>query len=200
MPKISEYSPATEPLQGDEVIVLNQGGDTFNTTISGIITSLPSQYYLGLKENILGNPNTDNQFLTSTISGTRFWKPIEGSLDYFSENYKQDGSLVLDDLVYQSGFNREVVKAINNNSNNPIIGVVTDVISSTDVTVTYLGVFDIPDNVLEGQKVFISSSGTVTSDLPSVDYVQVLGHAVTTNRIYFNPAVRRTKRNVLGAY
>jgi len=200
MPKISEYSPAIEPLQGNEVIVLNQGGDTFNTTISGIVNSLPSQYYLGLKEDVLGNPSTENQFLTSTVSGTRFWKPVEGSLDYFSEDYKQDGSLVLDDLVYQSGFNSEVVKASSNASNNPIIGVVTGVLSITDVTVTYLGVFDISDTVTEGQKVFISSSGTVTSDLPDVDYIQVLGHAVTTTRIYFNPAVRRTKRNSLGAH
>jgi len=194
MARISEYSPANLPLTGSEVFVLNQHGVTHNSTISGIAESTPIQNYLNNKESYLGLPAEDGSVLKSTVSGIRYWSPVYDSLEYFSEEYSHDGTLSLYDFVYQTGLNKKVVKVTDNNSINPVIGVVTDIISSNAVQVTFAGTFDINDTLVEGRKVFVSVSGTLTTDVPDKNYIQVLGHAITNNRLHFKPELTRVKR------
>jgi len=194
MARISEYSPANLPLTGSEVFVLNQHGVTHNTTISGVADSEPIQAYLKEKESYLGLPTTDGEILHSTVSGVRYWMPVYDSLTYFSEIYNYDTVISLYDLVYQVGYDKKVKSVVDNNSLNPIIGVVTKIISNSEVQVTFAGTFDINETLQEGRKVFISVSGTLTTEVPDTNYIQVLGHAITSNRFNFQPELRRVKR------
>ncbi len=193
--RISEYTRATEPLTGREVFVLNQQGVTYNTTLSALWESDPADFYLSSKENYLDTPLEDNYVLSSTVSGVRYWRKIDEVTNYLSEIYNQDGSLSLYDFVYQEGLGKQVSKVVNNKSSNPVIGIVTKVLSFDEVQVTYLGTFFVSDVTLEeGQKVFIGEDGYITTTVPNYNYVQVVGHAVSSNIIHLSPEVKRVKR------
>jgi len=109
--------------------------------------------------------------------------------------YSCDGTLDVGDLVYHSlVLNKYVIKAVDNNSPNPVIGIVTKIESGTTVEVSHLGFFDV-DEILEiGKKIFVSESGSFTSNVMIKNYLQVLGIAIGEKRVYLNPELIRCKR------
>ncbi len=110
--------------------------------------------------------------------------------------YRQDGSLVVGDLVYKSVTAPNIaLKVENNKTPNPVIGIVTSVVSPSIVTVSHNGFFDVPSaNLIEGAKVYVDGTGKITSELMKTNYVQVLGFAVSDRRIFFTPELKRCRR------
>lgn len=112
-----------------------------------------------------------------------------------SDTYYQYGTLGIGDLVYpESGVDRTVIKALDNNTPNAVIGIVTSVVSVSVVEVTHLGFFDISVIIEQGKKVYLSESGEFTSVLTQTGYIQVLGTSTASNRLYLNPEKIRCKR------
>lgn len=130
-----------------------------------------------------------------TLDGSCICVPTGGDGADTSEEYQHDGTLVIGDLVYKStAIPNYVIRATDNDSPNPVIGIVTKVRSITAATVTHLGFFDVSMELIEGKKIYVSETGRVTSDLLQENYVQVLGVAISNHRIYLNPELRRCRR------
>ncbi len=109
--------------------------------------------------------------------------------------YEHDGTLSIGDLVYKpSNTDNVVLKAENNNTVNPVIGIVTRINSGTEVTVTHLGFFDVSVPLTQGKNIFVSETGGITTELVTTFYLQVLGVAISPSRIFFNPHLQRSKR------
>jgi len=120
--------------------------------------------------------------------------PIGGD-NSLTEIYNCDGTLQVNDLVYPSlAINKYVFKAINNNTESPIIGIVTKVLPLNRVEVSHAGFFNVSAMLEKGKKIFVSENGSFTSSVMMENYLQVLGIAITENRIYLNPELRRCKR------
>ena len=112
-----------------------------------------------------------------------------------SEEYDSDGTLIENDIVFLSDINEHyVIKIIDNNSINPAIGIVTSILSGNKVKVSNFGYFDIGNNLVSGKKLYISPVGEFTTILPDDNYIQVMGVAISNNRIFLNPQFQRTKR------
>ena len=112
-----------------------------------------------------------------------------------SENYYCNGTLVVGDLVYSSStIDRYAIKAIDNNSINPVMGIVTSIVSINTVEVTHLGFFNVSVTLERGKKVFVSETGLVTTTILLTNYLQVLGVAISESTMYLNPELRRCRR------
>jgi len=121
--------------------------------------------------------------------------PSGGGDTSLTEIYNCDGTLVVDDLVYPSlAINRYVFKATSNDTESPVIGIVTKVLSATTVEVSHAGFFNVSEILERGKKIFVSENGSFTSSVMMENYLQVLGIAISENRVYFNPELRRCKR------
>jgi len=112
-----------------------------------------------------------------------------------TEIYNCDGTLVVGDLVYPSlAISKYVFKANNNNTESPVIGIVTKIPSDTTVEVSHLGFFDVQEVLEMGKMVFVSETGSFTSAVMMKNYLQILGIAITNNSVYLNPELRRCRR------
>jgi hypothetical protein len=112
-----------------------------------------------------------------------------------TEIYNCDGTLEVGDLVYlSSAINRYVLKAIDNKSENPVIGIVIRKLPFDTVEVSHLGFFNVQPTLKMGHKVYVSETGSFTSEVLDEGFVQVLGVAISENRIYLNPELRRCRR------
>jgi hypothetical protein len=121
--------------------------------------------------------------------------PPSGGDTSLTEVYNCDGTLNVGDLVYPSRvINKYVFKATNNNTDSPIIGIVTKILSATTVEVSHIGFFNVSEILEKGKKIFVSENGSFTSNVIMENYLQVLGVAISENRVYFNPELRRCKR------
>jgi hypothetical protein len=131
-----------------------------------------------------------------TIEGGCICPPSQGNGENPAvEIYSCDGTLDIGDLVYpSSALNKYVIKALDNNSPNPVIGIVTKIESINTVEVSHLGFFDVEEILEIGKKIFISANGSFTSNVMIENYLQVLGIAIGEKRVYLNPELRRCKR------
>lgn len=100
-------------------------------------------------------PPVDGQALIWSV-GLGKWVPgnVSTGSASASEVYDFDGlSLALNDFVFLSPITEHfVLKAVDNNSVNPIIGIVTGFPSPTTVEVTHLGLIDIVGILTSGKK------------------------------------------------
>jgi hypothetical protein len=109
--------------------------------------------------------------------------------------YNSDGTLAVEDLVYQSpSENRYVLKVIDNTTVNPVIGMVQSLQMNDTVVVMQVGIFTITDTLSSGKTVFVGTNGRPTTTPPSTGFLQSLGVATTTNELFINPEVRRVQR------
>jgi len=109
--------------------------------------------------------------------------------------YNCDGTLVSGDFVFISPIlDNYVVKASDNNTVNPVMGIVTELLSATTVAVVHSGFFIINSALNNGAKVYVGPNGRPTDTLPDTGYIQILGVTARTGRLYFNPDPQRCKR------
>lgn len=105
-----------------------------------------------------------------------------------------EASAQVGDLVYDSVTDGKVEIATNNSNIKPVFGVIIEKTSSTECMILLQGEVDTSETLSDGKKIFLSTSGSFTSSGPSTDYLQCLGIAVSTSRVYFNPSFERVKR------
>ena len=106
-----------------------------------------------------------------------------------------DVSIVAGDLVYlDTVIHNKVNKAINNNSPNPVIGIVYQVLSETSLRVLMLGAITITETLPPGSKVYVSVTGLMTETLQSENFIQVLGTITGEFELLINPEKIRVKR------
>lgn len=99
-----------------------------------------------------------------------------------------DASLNVGDLVYiDPSTANKVLKATGNTAVNQVIGVVDTKPQATIAEVMLLGVRTGYTGLTVGSKVFLSTSGTVTSTKPSTGHIHVLGFATDTTDVMFIP-------------
>jgi len=122
--------------------------------------------------------------------------PGGGEGELSTEVYNSDGSLLVGDRVYiSSTLDKFVLRAGDNNTVNPIIGIVVSKSSLTTVLVAHTGFFTINNsNLRPGSKVFVDPMGNLVSDVPIINFIQVLGVAVDINRFYLKPEYIRCRR------
>ena len=106
-----------------------------------------------------------------------------------------DITIVAGDLVYlDTVIHGKVNKAVNNNSPNPVIGIVYLVLSTTELRVLMIGPVAITESLPPGSKVYVSPIGAMTATLQTENYVQVLGEVTGEFEIFIQPEKIRVKR------
>jgi len=160
------------------------------------------QIYEGIKitttDAIIGDVTLtqDNIYVAESVNAPFDWTAKGGGgSKSFTLVYTSQGNLATGDLVFIStATNYHVLKNIDNNSDNPVIGIVKTLLSNDAVEVAHLGSFPVNDTLSRGKTVYVSASGGFTTTVPLTNFVQVLGVATSTGSIYLNPEIRRTKR------
>jgi hypothetical protein len=161
------------------------------------VNIVEESFNIDLKEDVFSIDLVEDHIDVSLDDGC-ICPPSGGGDISTTEIYTCDGSLIVGDLVYQSSvIEKYVIKTIDNKSINPIIGIVTKILSANTVEVSHLGFFNVNAVLSPGQKVYVSTSGTFSSIVPDYNYIQVLGVAITNNRLYLNPEIRRCCRLIL---
>lgn len=119
-----------------------------------------------------------------------------GDSEHHIKTYNHDDiTIVAGDLVYlDTVIHNKVNKAIDNNSPNPVIGIVFQVISDTSLRVLMLGTITITETLPPGSKVYVSPIGSMTETLPINNFIQVLGTITGEFEILINPEKIRVKR------
>jgi len=180
----------------DELIEVDINDDVFEVSLSEDhidVDIIEESVNVDLTEEVV-NVELKEEVINVTLDGSAIILPSEGGFDA-SSRYSHDGTLLVGDLVYMSPtIELLVIKALDNNSINPIIGIVTEVISSTIVRVSHMGFYNTTEAIVQGHKVYVSDTGTMTTVLPTTYYIQILGAAISTGKIFFNPELRRIKR------
>jgi len=106
-----------------------------------------------------------------------------------------ESGAVVGDLVYQSQtVDGLALVAVDNNSENPVIGVISSKPSSTKAKVTLIGIIEDYSGLTKGQKVMVGLTGEPTTTPPTVNYLQTIGFALSETKIYFRPEFQRVKR------
>jgi len=102
-------------------------------------------------------------------------------------------SLAVDDLVYHSTTaNNTAIKAIDNQSIEPVMGIVKKKITTITAKVLLLGVYT--GLTLDRGKLFVDTDGTFKIGTPPNSYYrQHLGYSFGNGSIIFNPQMMRTK-------
>jgi len=100
------------------------------------------------------------------------------------------------DLVYESQSISNGVDVSNGNSDDRnIVGIILSKPTSTTCKVLFEGTYNVSlSGLSKGQKIYLSSSGTITSTAPTSNYVQILGNAIDSDSVNFKPSQIKTKR------
>lgn len=103
-----------------------------------------------------------------------------------------DVSLAVGDIVRQDDtLDDKVVTCTDNTNVKPAIGVAINKPTTTSVEVLTLGVDDGYSGLTIGGKVFLATDGTYTQTKPATGYLQTLGLAAASDRIFFLPNATR---------
>ena len=133
--------------------------------------------------------------------------PFSGKFDAvsdqvsFSEKVAElrncDPSLNVGDLVVESEVLANTVETVTDNADiRPVIGIVSDKLTTTLCRVMFIGtVTGLAGGLTKGRKVFLSTSGSFTSTPPITDYLQNLGVAKEGDEVDFNPQLQRVRRS-----
>lgn len=105
-----------------------------------------------------------------------------------------DNSLSVGDVVYQSLMaDQTVVKIIDNYQVNQAIGICVEKPASTTAKILVLGIAEGFSGLTTGGRIYLSSSGSITTTKPTSGYLHNLGVAVSATDILFIPNNIRTK-------
>jgi len=100
-----------------------------------------------------------------------------------------DTSASVGDLVTESNsIVHGVDVPVNNTDKKAIIGIIIRKSDPTTACVMTKGVITGLAFLNKSKKVYLSTTGDISSGVPSVGYLQVLGHAINDDAMDFNPA------------
>ena len=102
--------------------------------------------------------------------------------------------LGLRDLVRISAAESNRVEKVTDNVSGPAVGVVVEKPAMTIARIRVTGVVDGYSGLLPGRKVFVSPSGLPTGVVPTSNYLQHLGVALTAETFLLNPQSVMIKR------
>jgi hypothetical protein len=114
-----------------------------------------------------------------------------------SVTYKRvcDASLNVGDLVWESYTVTNGVDAATNNTDvRPVFGIAVKKPTSTTVEVLIIGTVEGFAGLTKARKVFLSTSGTITSTVAATGYLQCLGVARDPDVVDFQPQLERVLR------
>lgn len=102
-------------------------------------------------------------------------------------------TLASGDLVYQSlTIDNHAVKATDNNTTKPVVGLVVGKPTSTTALVLFMGVTSYTVN---RGKIYVSETGTVTNAAPTTGHLHPIGESFGDGKIFFKPDNFRIKRS-----
>jgi hypothetical protein len=139
----------------------------------------------------------DNIYVAESINPPFAWTSKGGGSGRksFTLVYNSDGNLSVGNMVYQSyNTGHYVLKVTDNNSINPVIGIVLTLLSGNTVEVAHIGEFSIQDVLTRGRPVYVSTFGGFTTTPPQTNFVQIVGVATSATSLFFNPELRRIRR------
>ena len=111
------------------------------------------------------------------------------------EDFACDASLATGDWVYlDAAVDNKVIKAANNSSPRPVIGVVETKRNATIASVLLLGLYGDGYTFTRGDTVYLGTDGLPTTTPPATGIIQVLGIAEKTDGMLVRPELRRTRR------
>lgn len=111
-------------------------------------------------------------------------------------NFQCDVSATVGDLVKQSSTVSEKVDVLSTNTDiGPCIGVILEKPQPQIAKVLLLGVKEGFAGLTVGAKVFLSTTGSVTTTKPTTGYLHILGVALASDAVLFIPNNIRTKFN-----
>jgi len=108
-----------------------------------------------------------------------------------------DSGLAVGDLVWESMTTALTVdKATSNNDTNKrlVIGMCISKPTSTTADILFKGPVTGLSDFSAGKKVYVGSSGGMTSTLPTSGFVQIVGNCSDGTHVDFSPAMHQTKR------
>jgi len=106
-----------------------------------------------------------------------------------------DSSLSIGDLVHESTTVASGVdEVINNTDKRLVIGICVNKPSSTIADIMFIGPLTGVSGYSTGQKIYRSTSGSMTSVVPTTGYIQVLGNSSDGTALDFNPSMTHVKR------
>ena len=118
----------------------------------------------------------------------------EGTVEGLISTFNCDASLNAGDLVMVSSTITDGVdKVVDNNDVRSVIGWVYDKPTTTTAGVLTKGVIDNLSGLTKAGKVFLTTSGTFGSTMPTTGYLHILGHAVDPDTIDFDPVNTKIK-------
>ncbi|NJO65527.1 MAG: hypothetical protein HC836_47765 [Richelia sp. RM2_1_2] len=99
------------------------------------------------------------------------------------------------DFVYIDPINADtVIKNTDNTPNQPTIGIIIAKPTTTTCRVALNAEITGFSGLTQGQQVFLSTGGGLTSVPPATAYVQMLGYALSPTRIKLEPYILRARR------
>jgi len=189
---------------GSDILIIEDSSDSNNKKYVQV-SNLPSSGGSIDASSILGIAVDD-----SNIADGRVLQYTEGSpdvLEYVDISTTGsdtqyvildcDTSVAVNNLVYVSNYiDNYAVKAIDNKSGSPVIGIVVEKIDSTTAKIQVTNEPNITYSGLTlGEKVFVSSTGVPTTSLPVGGYIQIIGICKDVNKVFLNVDYRRIKQN-----
>lgn len=131
--------------------------------------------------------------------------PFTGQLDAYRNTVDNANNIVesriclagaaIGDLVVESATVTNLVETVTDNTDvRPVFAIIIDKPTDTTCTIVLLGRVSGFSGLTKGSKVFLSTSGGITSTPPTTDYMQSLGVAKEVDTIDFNPNMQRVKR------
>jgi hypothetical protein len=105
-----------------------------------------------------------------------------------------ESSLNIRDIVRISTEESNKVLKVTDNFSGPAVGIVVEKPTPTTAKVRVIGVVDGYSGLLPGRKVFVSPGGLPTGIVPTANYLQHLGVALTAETFLLNPQGVRVKR------
>lgn len=96
-------------------------------------------------------------------------------------------TLVGQPVILSNSEVNKVVVTNNNIDSMPVFGIIEYKITATTCKVITHGYSDVTfDGLVKNKNIFLSSEGTLTQEVPSTGYMQLLGIAYEDNKMYVN--------------
>lgn len=104
-------------------------------------------------------------------------------------------SATIGDLVMESSTTINTVDVVTDNTDiRPVFGIIISKPTTTTCVILLLGVIAGFGGLTKGRKIYLSTSGSLTSTPPTTGYLQSLGVAKESDEIDFYPNMQRVKR------
>lgn len=145
------------------------------------------------------NTNTDEVwFLIDDAIGAADWIKLNSasSSTEITKVFDCDSSVSVGDIVFISTTDNKVEANINNRELKKSIGIVIEKITTETAKVLTHGECSISfSGLVRGKKVYISTSGSLTTTIPTTGYLHCIGECIANNYVYVNISNERIKLN-----